>query len=252
MKTHEKVDRGVRIATTSLGSYGNLAAVSWMDTKPVHLISTGLNTSRCSVMRRERGKQDKFNVTTINTIKQYQSFMGGVDRHDYLRMANYCVQSNHVFKKWYKAFFAAMNDLVLVNSYVLWKIKNIYKRSTTYDHDSFYEKISLGLLSINLGHNTRSRKSSPSTTPKKGIQQKLQFHGHNLVRYAIGEGYSGRELRYRRCFVCQKYKERRESEYYCSICKVCVCKNGTNSGRFCWLDLHCNEEFMVRIEKRRR
>ena len=41
----QKIERGtLRLGTTSLGKYGKMFAISWMDTEPVYLVGTGINT----------------------------------------------------------------------------------------------------------------------------------------------------------------------------------------------------------------
>ena len=252
IKSNEQVSMGTtRTATTSLGSMGKLCAVCWMDTKPVYLLSCGLEVKPCIVNRRSRGESSKKKVPCLTNIQNYHRFMGGVDRHDYLRMAKYSVQFNQIFKKWYKMFFCAMIDLVLVNSFVVWKILNNDLRKQKHDHASFNEQVALGLLHMNIG---RSRSTTPirkcNNSTSFSNTDNTNFAGHEIIRYEIGEGYTGREKRFRRCFVCQANGVRSHSEYYCNTCKVCVCMNASKTGKFCWIQLHTDERIKERSLKR--
>jgi hypothetical protein len=243
MKKNEKLPRGTtRIATSQIAQYGTIAAVAWQDTKPVHLISTGLHTNDCRVFRRARGEREKRLVQSVNVIKRYQECMNGVDRHDYLRMARYSVQTKHVFKKWYKTFFTAMVDLVLVNSLIVWRMIG-HKQ----DHCAFNEAVAHGLLTIYVG---RMRASTPVKRRILFPSGSLNFDGHQIMRYNIDEGYNGRERRYRRCIVCQAFNRRAHSENYCSECKVCVCVRANDGQQICWNILHQDKRIQERVLKR--
>jgi hypothetical protein len=201
MYKKEKLERGtIKMATAEIGKFGKLTALSWQDTKPVHLLSTGLNTNPCTVSRCARGEREKKQVHAVNIVKKYQECMNGVDRHDYLRMATYSVQMSHVFRKWYITFFNAMIDLTLVNSFIIWKL--LGHKST---HASFNETVSLGLLS------TQIRRVRNPTSTKRGLNfanTRLIFEGHEMMRFEPYEGYNGREKRYRKCVVCQAFQQR--------------------------------------------
>ena len=73
---------------------------------------------------------------------------------------------------------------------------------------------------------------------------------HKILRYDIGDGYAGREKRYRRCFVCSAYGNRTMSEYYCQQCEVCICTKVNSSGHLCWLDLHLSNDIKEKLGKR--
>jgi hypothetical protein len=68
-----------------------MIALGWVDNRPVYFLSTYVSTSVVSVERREKTGE----VTTVpcpSIVKEYQTFMGGVDRHDQLRMHSYSLQ----------------------------------------------------------------------------------------------------------------------------------------------------------------
>ncbi|ETI38782.1 hypothetical protein F443_15569 [Phytophthora nicotianae P1569] len=49
-------------------------------------------------------------------VKDYQNWMGGVDRHDQLRLQSYSLQMSTRFTKYYKGLFLGFLDLALVNA----------------------------------------------------------------------------------------------------------------------------------------
>ena len=69
-----------------------LVAMSWMDSKPVHLLSTGVRNSIDYVSRRlKRG--ELVTLPACTPLTMYHKNMGGVDTHDYMRMSDYSMQS---------------------------------------------------------------------------------------------------------------------------------------------------------------
>ena len=77
-----------------------LVAMSWMDSKPVHLLSTGVRNSIDYVSRRlKRG--ELVTLPACTPLTMYHKNMGGVDTHDYMRMSDYSMQSTYKMRKWY-------------------------------------------------------------------------------------------------------------------------------------------------------
>ncbi len=61
----------------------NMIAIGWIDNKAVHFISTADSTKVVSVQRCIG--RDKMEVSAPIAVKNYNKFMGGVDRHNRLR-----------------------------------------------------------------------------------------------------------------------------------------------------------------------
>ncbi|KAG1689608.1 hypothetical protein DVH05_028512 [Phytophthora capsici] len=62
-----------------------MKAVCWWDNRPVHLLSAGGSTEQDRVVRREKSGE-RTEVACPKILKDYQTFMGGVDVHDQLRL----------------------------------------------------------------------------------------------------------------------------------------------------------------------
>jgi hypothetical protein len=94
-----------------------MAALSWIDNKPVHFLSTGAACSQSTVNRRTAaGTIDE--ITCPKVVTDYHQLMGGVDRHDQLRLQRYSLQTCVRFRKYYKSLFLGLVDLAIVNAYV--------------------------------------------------------------------------------------------------------------------------------------
>ena len=77
-----------------------LVAMSWMDSKPVHMLSTGVNNTLDYVSRRLKHGELQ-TLPACFPLTMYHKHMGGVDTHDYMRMSNYSLQSTYKMRKWY-------------------------------------------------------------------------------------------------------------------------------------------------------
>ena len=73
-----------------------ITAYKWMDSKAVHLISNYHGIEIATVQRREKDGSKKV-ITCPKVVKDYNDYMGGVDKHDMLRQM-YGI--NRKSKKW--------------------------------------------------------------------------------------------------------------------------------------------------------
>ena len=65
----------------------SILCVKWVDNKSVHLISSYDNgMSFTNVKRRKKGQSNKIAIKCPTIIKTYNENMGGVDRHDRLKV----------------------------------------------------------------------------------------------------------------------------------------------------------------------
>ena len=89
----------------------------WMDNKPVHIISNFHDTEQTLILRRQRdGSQLEFPCPTA--VKDYNSYMGGVDRADML-CSIYGVRCKS--NKWWHRIFFGLVSCTLCNAYVVYK-----------------------------------------------------------------------------------------------------------------------------------
>lgn len=71
-----------------------LIALGWIDNRPVYFLSSQVSTKVTTIQRREKNGD----ITTVpcpQLVVEYQTYMGGVDRHDQLRLQSYSIQLSH-------------------------------------------------------------------------------------------------------------------------------------------------------------
>ena len=101
-------------------STNNIDIAQWHDNKVVTVVST-LGVGGIVPVKRRFGA-DIIDLSTKKCVREYQKFMGGVDRGDQIREtgAGFCRKSH--FKKWYSKSFFAVCDFMLLNSYLSWNL----------------------------------------------------------------------------------------------------------------------------------
>ena len=275
------IDKGTLfLAEAELDNAGSkIVATSWMDTKPVHLLSTGICNSWDYVSRRSKdGQAKKYNC--CKTITTYHKFMGGVDQNDYMRMANYSIQSSYHARKWYKSIFLGLLDLALTNSYILWNMMHPNGTSNNYTRSEFLYKLVEGLLNyIPLDETTR--KTRYSSSKKRKQPQFTDLHdttNHKMRQFRVKKnkttrasqkdeydsdnkyipfGSSGNPVQYQRCTICRyKRNARVNTRFYCNICQVACCdknviREDIDGERYiCWNVLHENDNLIKKVERK--
>ncbi|KAE9042638.1 hypothetical protein PR002_g3799 [Phytophthora rubi] len=111
--TRGTVRMGVAKALPQLG------AMVWRDQKPVHVLATGASRAMLTCERRiSGGKGRTTTVSCSSMIRDYQTWMGGVDVHDQLRLQRYSLQLAVMFTKYYKTIALGMIDMAITNAYI--------------------------------------------------------------------------------------------------------------------------------------
>ena len=90
---------------------------SWMDKKVVTMMSTGIQPTTGTVLRRQKDGS-RILVPCPQSIIEYNSFMGGVDRGDQIRGYYSCRTK---CRKFYKYIFHFLLDTAITNAFVLQK-----------------------------------------------------------------------------------------------------------------------------------
>lgn len=69
----------------------SLVACGWMDNRPVYFLSSHVSAEKTTIQRREKNGS----ISTVpcpHIVRTYQKYMGGVDKHDQLRLQSYSLQ----------------------------------------------------------------------------------------------------------------------------------------------------------------
>ena len=120
----QKKNRGdmASLVTTALDSDNEYYLTMWMDTKPVHMLST-FRTSKSSIIRNGlvNGKWERIRLDRPSVVGVYNAGMGGTDLFD-----QYCTYYRTTIKtkKWTTRIITHMVMCCLVNAYVIYKHAN--------------------------------------------------------------------------------------------------------------------------------
>ncbi|GMG17649.1 unnamed protein product [Phytophthora fragariaefolia] len=119
-----------------------------MDSKPVNLIATGCATTPTTVTRKEKGCAESQVVPCPKLLADYHSGMGGVDRHDQLRLQRYSIQRCVAFKKYYRQLFFAFVVMAIVNGFIVHKIKMQKEGKRVPTHTEYMRRLHVELLAV--------------------------------------------------------------------------------------------------------
>ena len=130
---YPKIGRGKKVRGTMSTVMATISGVivyftSWMDSKPVHGLST-LPTDKDTVQRKDKDADGRFAPTTIwrpTMWQYYNKGMGGTDLHDQL---NQYYRTMVRCKKWPIRIFTHFLHSVVTNAYILYREKNELKTS---------------------------------------------------------------------------------------------------------------------------
>jgi hypothetical protein len=120
-----------------------MLAVGWIDNKAVHFISTADTTESATVSRRIKDK--KVDVSAPICIKNYNKYMGGVDRHDRLQ-STFSLGKKHHFRKYYVKLFLFLVDIGFTNAWIYYKLCNPDSTKKYGSRADFFESIAEAMV----------------------------------------------------------------------------------------------------------
>ncbi len=195
-------------------------AVSWMDAKPVHFLSTGAIATPATVSRREKHGPAS-DVRCPKVVSDYHKMMGGVDVHDQLRLQRYSIQLAVRFRKYYKTLFLGLVDMAIVNAFITHRehMRMLGKKEML--RADFMSLLQNQLLQVNESHfQDVPDIFSPSTIhpPRKQFDDEHQL---TQLNDWIASGTS-QKRRQRACKICALHrgdkKKSFQTTYYCNAC----------------------------------
>ncbi|GMF26433.1 unnamed protein product [Phytophthora fragariaefolia] len=212
-----------------------MLAAAWCDGNIVRVVSNADSSSMTTVRRRIGAESVKFAAPAC--MKQYNSYMQGVDRLDQTR-ARFSISDGHSFQKWHKKLAMAVIDIARCNAHLTRKL--VMPSSSNRDpHREFMLDLINELIStrwIAAPSNgcmlysgttptaderpspspvsTAFAAASPAESPKKvctAVSSKQMFQVANRKR--------------RQCIIC-RWEDRYATEVtdFCIIHAVCLCK----------------------------
>jgi hypothetical protein len=215
MKSDKELQRGeFDFKVTPQG----ISYFKWRDNRCVHLLSNFHGNESCTLRRKEKDGSEK-DVPAPKIVKDYNGFMGGVDKADMLRAMYDC---DRKAKKWWHRIFFALMEITLVNSYVIYQ--ELHGKMPLLQ---FRRQVAQGLLTK--GYTLPKKRGRPNQTvsPKDPAKRKKsnfsvpkdirkQNHGAHWLTFVENRG---------RCELCASKKIQSRPHSKCICCNVFLCCN---------------------------
>ena len=155
------------------------------------------------------------------SVVQYNTYMGGVDRGDQLRGYYSCRTKS---RKFYKYIFYFLFDVAVTNSYILYK--NYSPDHTIKRIKDFRLKLATHLIGDYCSRRRPGRNSSAIVLlPLQHFSIKLSNESHPTKKQRG------------RCAHCSKSHQRTDTSWFCRECDVWLCHSGDPSSD-CFLLWH--------------
>lgn len=209
VKTDNKMDRGSYLWRRKR----DVIAYQWRDTKNVHLMSN-YHEPECRVdVQRTLPNGKKISVECPQVVKDYNAWMGGVDKFDQKRNA---YPADRRSKRWWSRIFYFILDAAIVNAFIQANsIENV-----GYLH--FRLKLGRQLIAqrsfrkprrtITAFKNKRGKSNGRAMT---GVPDESRFSGNTHHPSFTGTR--------RRCRWCSTSKREVRTRYMCKVCNVPLC-----------------------------
>lgn len=180
---------------------GDVLYVKWNDNKCV-ILGTNFDTIKPInyVTRWDKIEKAEVKVPQPDIVKNYTSYMGGVDHHDWL-LGKYCIRIRG--KKWYWPLFTRMIDMSMINA---WIIHKLLSEDNATDLLAFRRKVAVEYLKIDIGRSSVGRP----------LKRKLE----NCIRYDGIDHLIVVRTKQRRC---QNKPCSKKPTTYCQKCDSTLC-----------------------------
>ena len=185
--------------------------VKWMDNKPVHMLSNFLSAHPLhEVKQRKKGSKEHEKVGCPNVVKQYNTYMGGIDLMDQKKVT-YQFKHRSKFKYYLRVVFD-MFDIAIVNSHI------IYSKlaSSTDDTQAIDSKTFRRIVARSLIGNFNCRKRAIPSSSIMTQQKRLLASGNTLGNHAIEK--TDERKRFKLCTSKTCYNRTLNA-----VCAICTC-----------------------------
>ncbi|KAE8880108.1 hypothetical protein PF010_g24472 [Phytophthora fragariae] len=230
-----------RPASIPRGSFVFMRSVSipamisclWWDRKPVYYLCTGSGMTP-STLERKAKRVGAIQVGCPQSVKDYQNWMGGVDRHDQLRLQSFSLQMSTRFTKYYKGLFLGFLDLALVNAFLAHKEAAKIKGTVSMKRSEWFTVLQNQLLQLKAEDFAEVEEATPPASRQKRRRTPVRL-AHALEQSEDWVTVTGvRKRRQRSCKVCALLRtEKMKSFATTFFCERCSIDNAK-----CW---HCNK-----------
>lgn len=200
----QKLEVGEAVAYTS----NNVTAIKWKDKRDVCVLTTQHTLTFAET--RKLNRKTKMKIMKPTAVIDYTMKMRGIDVGDQI-MSKFHVMRR--YSKAYKKIFFYIVDMMLLNSYLVYKLATGKKDRTFH---VFKQKLAEELLQLHFKEGVVNRRSVtlgelPSRLSGRHFPVKLEPSAAKGAKHA------------KRCVACLQKKKRRESTWKCDTCNVPLC-----------------------------
>ena len=194
-----------------------LVLFKWDDNKAVYVLSNFHGTSISHVKRTQKDGS-KLEFTCPLSIKEYNEYMGGVDKADMLCAVQGLSRKS---KKWWHRIFFGIVDRTIVNAQIAYSKFEGVSVSVL----EFRRSVAQSLITLSRPVHVGRPRSTPSPlAPAK--RRKSDYSVSKAIRlHNRGVHWIVYEKKHGRCEVCQKNKIESRPHSKCAMCKVFLCSN---------------------------
>ncbi|OWZ18198.1 hypothetical protein PHMEG_0007760 [Phytophthora megakarya] len=187
----------------------------WWDRKPVYYLCTGSAMTPSTISRKIK-RVGAIEVACPKAVNDYQDWMGGVDRHDQLRLQSHSLQMSTKFRKYYKSLFLGFLDLALVNAYITHKEGAKIKKTVAMRRSEWFSVLQNQLLQLKAEDFVGVEATPPPVSQKRKRTTTRLTHGlQQSEDWVVVSGVQKRRQS-AKCWLCPRI--RRE---YKGVGKTC-------------------------------
>lgn len=229
------LDRGSSFEMVTKIDATEIASVTWRDTKVVNLISNFVGTTPMqSVERFDKKLKKKIIIDCPSIVKQYNSYMGGVDFLDSMIGRNKIKIRS---KKWYMRIYYHLLDLTITNAWILYKRVNFHRGIEKKHLLTLADfRLKLGETLCKFGHISH-KIGRPPTELSRQISLKRKHHSCSPIppKEARMDKLDHWPIWFDKRLQCKKPKCKGFTYIKCSKCHVSLC---CNKQRNCFHEFH--------------
>ena len=168
-----------------------------------------------TVVKRTNKFGEKLDVNCPKAVKSYQTYMGGVDKHDML--VSYYIHDRKAYKYWHRIFFRIIEDMV-VNSFIC------YSKETRGSLLDFKSSVATSLINSYCDQ-SKSKLTVNNNRSKKYVVFRNKLSNPAIVRQS-NHGlhqieFLDKRVRFEFCRI--KNKKESRTAWKCKHCNVPLC-----------------------------
>uniref|UniRef100_H3GHY6 PiggyBac transposable element-derived protein domain-containing protein n=1 Tax=Phytophthora ramorum TaxID=164328 RepID=H3GHY6_PHYRM len=184
----------------------------WWDNQGVFVLAAGGNSMLDRTVRRDKATGEQAEVMCSRFVKDYQSFMGGVDVHDQLRLQRSSLQLARRYKKYYKSLFLGLMDLAIINGFIIYNYRRVADGKSKVSHARFLKELQLQLCQLQDDDwDQLIRDQGLQPTPTKSNRTVTAHVPVQTDEWQKGNGNETRKRQQRACKVCSVLKREDQS-----------------------------------------